>query len=237
MKKNLSKTNERQATDINFSTTNDKNERENIFQEKPQICLIDVKNEIMENLKKNGFNVKTGTLGKLTIVPNENGLSRNRSHRCLPNHSFPENLHEYEIIVIDLNDRETIPYDLEKNYRKYVTGHSEYCIISQYPETLFNPKPFGSFMLRSEMENNKSNPVIFIVFADNNERLKYKVEKVEYNDSSQKEQVHNNYDFYPETLYFSNKFGKELIVETDMNEELYYFLKKYKERAIYHVFF
>ena len=68
MKKTLSKTNERQAGDISFSTTNEKNEKENILQEKPQICLIDVKNEIMENLKKNGFNVKTGTLGKLIII-------------------------------------------------------------------------------------------------------------------------------------------------------------------------
>ena len=85
----------------------DKTQEEIIFQEKPQICLIDIEDEIKDNLEKKGFNVKSGTLGKAIEVPNEDNYSF-KSHKCLLNLSFPPNLHEYEVIVVDLENKEVI---------------------------------------------------------------------------------------------------------------------------------
>ena len=52
----------------------DKAPEEVLFQEKPQICLIDIEDEIKDNLTKKGLNVESGTLGKAIKVPNKDDL-------------------------------------------------------------------------------------------------------------------------------------------------------------------
>lgn len=134
---------------INGIMKKDKTQEEIIFQEKPQICLIDIEDEIKNNLTKKGLNVKSGTLGKAIQVPNEDNYS-SKSHKCLSNLSFPPNLHEYEIIVLDLENNELIPYNIDQHSKKYIQGSSDDFFLSQYPENLFDPRPYGSYILGCE---------------------------------------------------------------------------------------
>jgi hypothetical protein len=111
MKEELSNFKERSVKDIDEITTKDDAHEENTFQEKPQICLIDIESKIKENLIKKGFNIESGTLSNIINVPNTAQNIYTTGCVCIPNFSFPENLHEYEIIVLDLSDKKVIPYD------------------------------------------------------------------------------------------------------------------------------
>ena len=67
--------------------------------ERPRICLIDVDHNIVTTLKAEGFNCYEGTLGPLIEV---NNTDRHSFRECLLHYNFPLNLHEYDIVIIDL---------------------------------------------------------------------------------------------------------------------------------------
>lgn len=168
MKEKSSKSRNGSVKEID-KVTNGVNTQERTIFKKPQICFIDIEENIKENLEKKGFNIKSGTLGRAIEVPNENNYGL-KSHKCLANFFFPPNLHEYDIIVLDLEYKEAIPYDEKHCTKKYIQGFSDTYFYSEYPETLFDPRPFGSFVLGSEILKNDSHPVILIVFASAREK-------------------------------------------------------------------
>lgn len=216
----------------------DKIQEEIIFQEKPQICLIDIENEIKDNLTKKGFNVKSGTLGKSIQVPNEDNYN-SKSHECLSNLSFPPNLHEYEVIVLDLENKEPIPYDVDQHSKKYIQGFSDDFFLSQYPENLFDPKPYGSYILGCEIAKNNDHPIILIVFAAAYTEKKYQFAA---NTSSgiqlRGTQIYYLYSFCQKIPYLNNKFGKELIVQEESEKlSLHSFLSKHIVGSTYHIVF
>lgn len=220
----------------------DKAQEEVIFQEKPQICLIDIEDKIKDNLTKKGLNVESGTLGKAIKVPNEDNYNSN-SHKCLPNLSFPPNLHEYEIIVLDLENKDVIPYNVGHHSKKYIQGFSDGFFLSQYPENLFDPRPYGSYILRCEITKNTSHPVILIVFATDSIRKEYQFASCTSSGIQlEGKQTYYLYSFCQKIPYSNNKFGRELIVQKEPKipselSILSELLSKYSEGATYHIVF
>ena len=214
-----------------------KTQDEIIFQEKPQICLIDIEDKIKDNLEKNGFNIKLGTLGKAIEVPNDNYRSKN--HRCFPNLSFPPNLHEYEVIVLDLEDKGVIRYNMDEHNKKYVQGSSDLFFQSEFPETLFDPKPYGSHILGSKIVEINSHPLILIIFAAAYVIKEYQLAK--YTSSGiqlERKQTCYNYSFCSKIPNSNNKFGKKLIVQKESDIlNLHDFLSKHIVGATYHIIF
>ena len=86
------------------------------FYDRPKICAIDLPVECIEVLKSHHYDCYDGTLGPLVKVPNERGLYS--QHYCLLNCSFPRNLHEYDIVIIDLQDPQTVVYN-EKVFSRF----------------------------------------------------------------------------------------------------------------------
>jgi len=219
-------------------TDNDEVQDKLVFQEKPLICLIDIEENIKEKLEKKGFNVKSGTLGRAIEVPNEN-IHRLKSHKCLPNLSLPPNLHEYDVIVLDLESKEAVPYNIDQHTKKYIQGFSDSYFYSEYPETLFDPRPYGAYVLGNEILKNNGHPLILIVFASSYEKRVYHLAK-ETNSGTEfdRTQIYYNYSFSSKIPSFENKFGKELIVEKEPSLlRLYDFLSKYILGATYHIVF
>lgn len=216
----------------------DKVQEEVIFQEKPQICLIDIEDKIKENLTKKGLNVESGTLGKAIKVSNEDNYNSN-SHKCLSNLSFPPNLHEYEIIVLDLENKEVIPYNVGHHSKKYIQGFSDGFFLSQYPENLFDPRPYGSYVLRCEIAKNNGHQFILIIFASAYVKKEYQFATYTSSGTHLEEvQTYYNYDFCSKIPYATNKFGRELVIQKESDLlNLHDFLNKYSEGATYHIFF
>ena len=209
------------------------------FQEKPLICLIDIEDEVVSNLKKKGLNVKSGTLGKAINVPNEDSYST-RNHKCLLNYNLPENLHEYEVIILDLEDKGTIPYNVEEHTNEHIVGSSNRYLYSKYPETIFDPKPYVSSILQSKIAEIIGHEVILIIFATAFVRREYQIAKITGSKIIHDDTLfYDNYSFCSEIPYSKNKFGRELIVQRDSTTPpiLSELLSKYILEATYHIVF
>src|SRR5882724_8319906 len=111
------------------------------FQDRPEICLIDIAPDTAESLKALGFNCFVGSLGSRVTVPNR---ERGDQHQVRLNHKLPENLHEYDIFVVDLQNRNKIPYRPEDHESSATTGQNQHLLISSFPETLFDPCPLAT---------------------------------------------------------------------------------------------
>lgn len=237
MKEKSSKSKRGNVKDID-EIINVVNTQERTIFKKPQICLIDFDEQIKENLEKKGFNIEPGTLGRAIEVPNENTFHL-KSHKCLANFFFPPNLHEYDIIVLDLEYKEAIPYNIEHYTKKYVQGFSDSYFYSEYPEILFDPRPYGSYVLESEIHKNNSHPIILIVFANAHEKRKYQFVK-ETNSGTEFDgtQTCFNYSFSSKIPLSENKYGTEFIVEKESASlGLYNVLSKHILEATYHIVF
>jgi hypothetical protein len=75
------------------------------IKETPKICAIDLDPEIIKALRDRGLQCFSGTLGSQVKVPNFNIGDQ---HPCLLNFNFPPNLHEYDIVIVDLQAQEPI---------------------------------------------------------------------------------------------------------------------------------
>ena len=201
-------------------TKNDEKNGEIVLQKKPLICLIDIEEDIKEILHNNGLNVTSGELGTPVRVPNkrfENG------HKCLPNHNFPANLHEYDVIILNLSKKIPTTYDLDEHTKNMQQGFSDTFFISEYPETLFNPIAYSTFQLKILLSERSQSKRIIIVFADELNVTEYQLMK-ETNSRTDKDQsiTLTNYSFSDKIPKSNNKYGQELRVEnnTILNELL-----------------
>ena len=125
------------------------------FQEVPKILLIDIDNSDATLLRSKGYNCATGTLGEQVNIPN---ASRTDAHICLLRYDFPDNLHEFNIIVVNLQSVKTIPYDSSQHEHTAVKGKTAGGIRISYPQTVFDPRPIASSILSSRLSGFSDKP-------------------------------------------------------------------------------
>ena len=202
--------------------------------EKPKICAINLDSDIVEALQAKGLNCFAGTLGFPVKVPN---LNRGDRHPCLPGHIFPPNLHEYDIIIVDLQHQEPIEYIESEHTHKYWKGSEQNVLFSRYPETLFNPRPLSSSLLRENLNDFFSPKTLIIVFCSKNETVEYYYETITPNGSYTEGSIKNTlYKFLPDLPEHCNKHGKNVVV-SNIKESIKSFLQKYIKDFIYEIIF
>lgn len=180
------------------------------IKERPRICCIDINEDDIEQLKHLGFNIYNGTLGSKIKVPN---TSRRENHQLLLNYDFPANLHEFDIIILDLENSKTIDYNAESHVRNIHTGTSAVSLLSSYPETIFNPRPISSLILNTNLNQIGERPHIIIVFTSGSYDIEYETVKTTKGYvESQRSEKHNIYAFSNFTPLSNSKFGKEINV-------------------------
>jgi len=140
------------------------------FNDVPLICFIDLATTDVSLIQSHGFNYTLGTLGTQIQVPNESSRDR---HVCLLNHFFPPNLHEHDIVVINLQHRDTLPYDPSEHIFSSSKQSKEIVLISEYPATVFDPCPYAANQLCRELLKVMSKTSILIVFMDSEDTVQY----------------------------------------------------------------
>ncbi len=174
--------------------------------QKTKICCLNLEKDICDFLSQN-FDVYSGSLGKLVDVTDIH--KQIKSVNLLPNYDFPNNVHEYEIFITNLNNEETIKYCKEDHTRKKITGESAYYFISSTPETIFNPIPYGCWVLRQSLTNT-TRPIINIIFQTNKQEIAYKIHNLKqpyYEESEYRANYSLTADFTKTHL-----FGKEIVI-------------------------
>lgn len=171
---------------------------------KTKICCLNLDKEICDYFSKD-FDVYDGSLGKMVDITEHNKrLSRTN---LLLNYDFPDNLHEYDVFVIDLRNIETVKYKEEEHTKKRIVGYSNYYFVSSLPETLFNPIPIGCEILQKQLKI-KSAPSLKIIFQNIKQNISYSYEDVaQYGSRETIERT--NYLLSPD-ITSSSLFGKEV---------------------------
>lgn len=199
--------------------------------EKPQICCIDIEESDMNQLKEQGFNIEIGSLGSKVKVPNN---KQNDWHIVLPNAYFPTNLHEFDITILDLNNDKTIDYIQKEHYKNEHTGTSSMALHSAYPETIFNPKPLGSHLLKNSLNKLGNKEHLIIIFSTENYAVEYKTLEITKTNNYLKDQFkYGIYSFRDYVPLNGSKNGKEIIVCDHIVTKLKDFLSKYTNQMQY----
>lgn len=198
--------------------------------ERPRICCIDIQKEVENSLKSVGFNIYSGTPGSKIEVPNS---TRRDNHQVLLYFNFPSNLHEYDIIILDLDYSDTIPYKNEEHVKIKHTGKSSISLLSSYPETLFNPRPLSSLILKNKLHQIGNRPHMILAFTAADYETEYETVKItEGYSERQGIEKHGIYSFVNYCPLSEPKYGKEITV-CNINEDLRNLLESLKPQTIY----
>ncbi len=205
-------------------------------QDRPRICLLDVNKEIVKTLIAQGFNCEEGTFGYLIDVPNK--VNQEHTHICLLNNKFPDNLHEFDIVIIDLQHPTIKPYDSNDHTHIQAKGEKQIVFFSNYPETVFDPRGLSGNALKSDLEYLLEKKSILIIFAAENETITYQP----YNQTS--DGYHplgpvslSIYGFYGDIPDNRNLTGKDTHVVLDSNSEFRALLERHNQDAKYSITF
>jgi len=199
--------------------------------ERPKICCLDLDRDTISALKRTGANIFDGTLGSKVQVENKR---RGDRHRLLLNYNFPPNLHEYDIIIIDLANSKTIDYEKEEHERETYTGKISTYILSTYPETLFDPRPYSSYILRGEINKINNRKCLVLVFSSETYDVDYEfVYITEGVEDRGKVQRYNIYSFWDSVPIAEARVGKEIYVNSEADSEFRLILEKYRAGSFY----
>ncbi|WP_128755190.1 hypothetical protein [Aquimarina sediminis] len=180
-------------------------------------------------MKEKGFNIYEGSLGKLVDTKNQ----KYEFKYCLPNKDFPPNIHEFEIVIVDLSNEDTIDYKKEDHTRTVNKTEVDNYLECRHPQTIFDPRGFASKFLVKGIKEILKRECIIIVFQNENINIEYKL--VKKNGDHSKLLTRNKYSLYefmPIFPFKQNKFGKETEVIIK-NNEFGNFLEKYNSDFTY----
>lgn len=198
--------------------------------ERPRICCLDLNEDTITALRKTGANIFNGTLGSKVKVEN---IKNRDKHRLLGNWNFPSNLHEYDVIIVDLDNSRTIDYKSEEHMKETHTGKHSYYLLSTYPETLFNPRPLASSILGVKINEIKNRQYLILAFSSEAYNVDYEnVDITEGNTERKKFPTYNIYSFWKFVPVAESKYGKEIYIERS-SSEFESILKKYKTDLFY----
>lgn len=199
--------------------------------ERPRICCIDIKTDIVQSLIEEGYNIFNATLGKQIKIPN-----KNKHDKCnvILNYDFPDNIHEFDIFLIDLGNVNQINYIPEDHIRNNHTGKSADTLLCSYPETLFDPRPLSSSILNLRLAQIGERNHMILAFTAGDYEVEYETVRItEEGTDRQGVENHGIYSFTDYIPLSESKFGKEMSV-CDVRDDLKNLLTKYINKSLYH---
>lgn len=178
--------------------------------ETPMVCAIDFDQEVIDVLENNNFNYTATSLHSRVVL---NGLNR-RNDRCLlfPKQTLPDNLHEFDLILLNLTKNETNKYNDANHYVLSDTHHESYGLTCYFPQEAVNLKPYDIIRLKNQISHGTSSKErVFIVFAGDiltEEYAHIKMKKDGW--SNIQTSSHHTLGFYDKSPNFSPKFGTKI---------------------------
>ena len=195
----------------------------------PFILTLNLTDRAYNLLEKEGFNLYRGSLGKLVNTKNE----KYEHKYCLLNYDLPPNIHEYNIIIVDFSNEETIDY-FEKDHTrtKNKTGDDRY-LLCEHPRTIFDPRALSSYILHNFLKDVTEEELIIIAFQAENIDIEYtEVEGKSDRPKIIQHRTHNLYDILYSFPFLKNKFGRKTYVKLEQSE-FSDFLNKYNKEFYY----
>lgn len=173
----------------------------------PKICCIDLKQEDLELLQEKHDDIYVGTLGNVQKLP---VIQYNDVLPVFLNFEIPSNLHEYDIIIIDLNNHTTVDYDETSKDKIKRTGKNRPVLVCNSGQNIFDPRPFASYALNGRIMETKRDMII-VIFSSSDDDDEYSVAN-DVNDLYNKsKKTHYLFELLPDIVAITHS-GKEVIV-------------------------
>lgn len=191
------------------------------MEEKINIAMFDFSEEDLKLLENDNYHIYDASVGKKVKID----YGHSDSRICLPSNDIPENLHEYDIIVLNLLDDVIIPYKYkEHEVTNISTGRYYKDIVMEKPIDIFDPKNLSLSELGEKIPSIKGIVPLILVFANESHNIKYKI-KSDYHSEYLE---FSNYGFLKRINPDKNKFGKKYKVLATKEVELKKLLEEFK---------
>ncbi|RYE29578.1 MAG: hypothetical protein EOP48_32535, partial [Sphingobacteriales bacterium] len=203
---------------------------EGVTMDRPRICCIDLTKASLDSLKQCGYSLYEGTLGPTMKIPNK---TRRDHAYLLLDYSFPDNFHEYDILILDLTNEPSKEYRPEDHVVKETKRKSFQQLICSFPTTVFDPRPLTSSFLSDYVGRITGRSFLQVIFACESYEIEY--ERIHISsDFSQRLEVekHNIYSFFDNINLGDTRTGNEVTV-CNVNDDLATLLNKHKGDLIY----
>lgn len=196
----------------------------------PQILTLNLDQDVAAHLKAKNYTVWEGSVGNLIKL----NIRYDSYVNCILQHRFPQNFHEYDIVIIDLTTEEETDYNEKDHKISFNKTSSEYGIRCHYPQTIFDPRAFSLGIIAPKIEEMLKRPFLLLVFAAAHEEIDYNfVSSSSYDENTIKK---SNYGFTPFMPIDKNKHGLKTVIPNGEND-LYNLLRKYQAGLSYDITF
>ncbi len=202
--------------------------------ERPQVCLVDLPDGVSDLLKKKRYSCTDASTGSLINVPKDR---RDATHLLQPDYSIPKNIHEYDIVVLDMGSPKSTNYESSGFNVKSVSGKSTYALLSRYPQQIFDSRPFGLSALKHSINDLLKKKSLVVVFADTEIEVNYEI--VEINAQSNRvcdNKTCSSLQFCNVLPEYTSKFGK-IVKAPEKSSRFTPVVLKYMEGGDYKVIF
>ena len=200
---------------------------------KPIVFLFDFEEDVKQKLKELRFNCFTGSFGSTIKVENQ----KHEEKLLKLNLCYPTNLHEFDILILDLTGNKSEDFDPDQHQLDNTSGHTAHALLSAYPEQIFDPRPlFINYASRdiSELHEKKS---IIIVFCGAEYKTEYQfVEITATSTHITNRKTCSNFGFYNHFPDCKNRSGRKANLP-DEEFKLSPLFLKYLDKINYHTIF
>lgn len=173
----------------------------------PLICLFDFNKDVEKELKQLRFNYLTASFGSTVKVANQ----RYEEKLLQLNLDYPNNLHEFDIVMMDMTTENSEDFDAEMHSLNDTSGNKAYALLSAYPEQVFDPRPFIINVVSSEIKDLAEKNAIVIAFCGSVASSEYQfVEITARGASVTSRESYSNHDFYNGFPGSKNRYGRKI---------------------------
>lgn len=190
---------------------------------KPITFLFDFDKAVVDRLKELRVDIYEGSLGSTVHV-------KNKSHEqklLQPNYDFPDNLHEFDVVMLNLTSHKSEAYDPQRHGINSFRGSSIHALLSEYPEEIFDPRPLAIHLASRHLNELYEKKSIIIAFcgAPYSSRYQY-VEVVSSGPRITGQEDLSNLNFYQNLPGYKPRTGKKVKIP-DQEIKLSQLLKKH----------
>jgi hypothetical protein len=199
----------------------------------PMVFLFDFAEEVEQELKRLRINRYAGSFGALIKVENK----RYDEKFLKLNYDYPSNLHEFDIIMLDLTAKKLENYDPIQHQFGNISGNTAHALLSTYPEQVFDPRPLSISFVARDIEELFEKESIVIAFCGAESNAEYQF--LEITDRGEKvtgTKTISNYCFYKRFPGYKARHGVK--VKLPRKElKLSALFSKYLDKTSYHTVF
>jgi hypothetical protein len=173
----------------------------------PMICLFDIEKDVENELKKLNFNYVNASFGSTVKVSNK----RHEEKLMKLNHEYPNNLHEFDVVMIDMTNPKSEDFDARQHSLNNTTGNKAHALLSAYPEQVFDPRQFSIHIVSKQIKELAGKKSIVIAFFGSEVSSEYQfVEITAHGPRVSNTASYSNSTFYGGFPGFNSRHGRKV---------------------------